>query len=133
MTKKAYRKILIQQVHLSGKYRAFYKDNKEEYVALLKKSFNVNSSTKLSIDSLVALVDFLNYKTEEIVCENNVKITQAQKEKLLELWDTYARDSSEVALMKFIFTVSNERFISVNALSKTLTSKVIAILIRSIL
>jgi len=131
VNKRDYKKILIQQVKMSKKWRAFYKDNREDYVALLQEKFNVESSTKLDIDALISLVDFMNYKTDEIESRNNTKITLKQKEKLLELWHGYAKDTSEVALMKFIFTVTKQRFVSVNTLSKTLTSKVIAILIRS--
>ena len=132
MNKRDYKKLLIQQVHLSRKYREHYKNNKEDYRDLLQRSFNEQSSTKLDIDSLISLVDFLNYKTEEIQTKNNTKITEMQKVKLLELWHTYAKETSEVALMKFIFTVSKRRFVSVNTLDKTLASKVIAILIKSI-
>ncbi len=132
MNKRDYKKILIQQVHLSRKYREYYKNNRDDYKELLKRSFSVESSTKLDIDSLIALVDFLNYKTDEIESKNNVRITEAQKAKLLELWELYAKDTSEVALMKFIFTVSKKRFISVNSLDKSLASKVIAILLKSL-
>jgi len=132
MNKRDYKKILIQQIHLSKKYREFFKDNREDYVDLLKNNFNVESSTDLDIDSLIALLDFLNYRSDEIKSKNNTKITPKQKEKLLELWETYAKDTSEIALMKFIFTVSKKRFISVNALDKALASKVIAILLKSL-
>jgi len=132
MNKRDYKKLLIQQVHLSRKYREYYKNNKEDYKELLKRSFNVESSTKLDIDSLISLVDFLNYKTEDIVTKNNVKITAMQKVKLLELWETYAKDTSEVALMRFVYAVSKKRFISIGAMDKALASKVIAILIKSL-
>lgn len=132
MNKREYKKILVQQVHLSKKYRQFYKNNKDTYKELLSREFNVTSSTQLDIDSLISLLDFLNYKTEEIVSKNNTKITQAQKDKLEELWETYAHNTSKQALMKFIYTVSKKRYISINIIEKTLASKVIAILVKSI-
>jgi len=132
MNRREYKKVLIQQIHLSKKYREFFKDNKEDYVNLLRDNFNVESSTKLDIDSLIDLVDFLNYKTDEIMHKNNTKITLMQKQKLFELWETYARDTSEVALMRFVYKVANERYIGVSAMAKSVASKVIAILIKSI-
>lgn len=132
MNKRDYKKILIQQVHVSRKYRAFYKENKEAYRDLLKRSFQVESSTALDIDSLIALVDFLNYKTEEITPKNNIKMTEKQRELLEELWLLYATDTSDIALLRWVYKVTKKVYISIENIEKEVATKAIYILKKSL-
>ena len=132
MNKRDYKKILIQQVHTSAKYREWYRDNRDDYVKLLKEKFGVESSKALDIDSLIALVDYLNYKSEEIVTRDNTQITPKQREKLLEVWEAYARDESEASLMRWIHKIEGVYYMNIGVVPRAVASKVISILLRSI-
>ena len=100
-------KKLKAAVHLSQRYTQYYKDNKEEYRELLQKHFNVNSSSKLSIDQLIALLDYLNFKTDEIKTKKQNKASPAQVATIKKLWAQYARDKSDRALIHFLSKYNN--------------------------
>ena len=96
------KKKLITAVHLSQRYKNYYADNKEEYKKLLLKHFNVSSSKNLSINELIALLDYLNFKTDTIELTKEKKASKAQVEKIKELWQQFARDKSDRALIHFL-------------------------------
>lgn len=101
------RKKLIAAVHLSQRYTQYYKENKEEYIKLLQENFNVESSKKLSIDQLIALLDYLNFKTDKIKTKKQTKATPAQIATIRKLWKQYARDKSDRALIHFLSKYNN--------------------------
>jgi len=96
------KKKLITAVHLSQRYKNYYADNKEEYKKLLLKHFNVGSSKNLSINELIVLLDYLNFKTDTIELTKEKKASKAQVEKIKELWQQFARDKSDRALIHFL-------------------------------
>ncbi len=100
---KAYQTSLIKQVHVSKRYQNYYKENKEEYVALLETHFGASSSKKLSVSDLVLLVDYLNFKCDVLPeKEKSGQITQKQQAYIEALWKEKARDKSEKALLGFV-------------------------------
>lgn len=110
MTKKTtkqqqLRKKLITALHLSQRYKNYYADNKQEYKKLLLDNFGVDSSTKLSISQLISLLDYFNLKTATIQNtqnKDNKKASKAQINKIKELWNQYAKDTSDRALIHFL-------------------------------
>ena len=125
---KAYRKALIQYVHVSKKYRAYYKDNREEYKGVLERAFGVRSSKELSVNSLTILVDWLNYRRDELPVYRPDKITDAQEVKLRELWERYAKDKSDTALLGFVKRVGQKAYMSVELVDKASATKCITAL-----
>lgn len=95
------KKSLIKALHISKRYVNYYKDSENEYRELLKKHFGVKSSKELSIDNLIALVEYFNFKRDKL----EIKVDKATKNQILtlkKLWKDYARDKSDRALIWFL-------------------------------
>jgi len=101
------RKKLITAVHLSKRYKNYYIDDKDSYKKLLLDNFGVDSSKKLSINQLISLLDYLNFKTPNIETKETQKASQAQINKIKELWSQYAKDTSDRALIHFLSRYNN--------------------------
>ncbi len=111
MNKKSYnnttkiqqlKKRLIKAVHISQRYVNYYKDNKDEYKKLLKKHFEVESSKFLTVSQLIALLDYLNFKTSTLNYKDTTKASDTQVYKIKQLWEQYADDKSDRALIHFL-------------------------------
>jgi len=96
------KKQLIKAVHVSKRYVNFFKENESEYRELLKKHFGVESSTKLTIEQLMMLIDYLNFKRDSLPVYKPQKATARQIEHLRGLWKRYAKDKSDRALLWFL-------------------------------
>ena len=125
---KAYHKALVQGVHVSKKYRAYYKDNKEEYQEVLERAFGVRSSKLLNIDNLQILNDWLNGRRDELPTHRPEDMSEAQEVKLRELWCGYAKDVSDTALLSFVKRVSKKAYMRVDLIDKASATKAITAL-----
>ena len=124
---KAYKKSLIQQVHVSPKYQEYYKENKEDYRAKLDEHFGESSSKDLNIEQLLVLVKWLNYDLPDlpIIKDRSKDATEAQIRLIYALWETYARDTSETALRAFIAKITKNTYLHLDRLSKADATKCI--------
>jgi len=100
MTQKQsnYRKKLIRDIHISSRYQLFYKENREEYEALLQEYFGHGSSAKLSITQLEQLSDFMC--ANKPLPKRNM-VTPQQLYKMSELRALKARTNTDAALLAF--------------------------------
>jgi len=120
---KELKKSLIVAVHLSQRYKNYYKDNKDEYIELLQKHFGVKSSKDLSISELIELKEYLNFKRESLSTKE--LITKPQLKLIRELWEKKARDKSERALIWFLKKFEGELKIRQEFFSKRAATKAI--------
>lgn len=125
---KAYHKALVQYVHVSKKYRAYYKDNRDEYEEVLERAFGVRSSKELSVDDLTVLVDWLNHRRDDLPVHRPDKITDAQEVMLRDLWGRYAKDKSDIALLTFVKRVAKKIYLKVELVDKQAATKCITAL-----
>ena len=127
---EAYKRSLIQQVHLSTKYQAYYKENKEDYKQKLLEHFGESSSKELNIEQLLVLVKWLNYDLPDmpIVKDRSKEATERQITLIHTLWSTYARDTSDTALRAFIKKLTKNTYLHVDKLSKADATKCIVAL-----
>jgi len=118
---------LIKQVHISKKYQSFFRDNKEEYQDKLFAHFGVRSSKDLNIEQLIALVDYLNYKTPELatIKDRSKDATERQLTVIRELGQVYATDKSEEATRNFIYRITKNRYLNLKSISKADATKCI--------
>lgn len=122
---KLYHKALVQYVHVSKKYRAYYKDHKDEYRDVLERAFGVRSSKDLRVNDLKVLVDWLNHRRDDLPVHRPDKITDAQEVMLRELWSRYAKDTSDTALLSFVKRVGKKAYIKVELVDKASATKCI--------
>lgn len=124
---KSYKKSLIQQVHISPKYKEYYRENREDYLDKLLEHFGVKSSTEMSIKQLVALVKWLNYELPDlpIIRDRSRDATAAQLGLMRELWQHYARDTSEEALRGFVKRITKKLYLHLESVSKADATKCI--------
>ena len=127
---KQLKKGLIQAIHLSKRYINYYKDNKEEYKKLLMDNFGVDTSTKLTINQLIVLKDYLNFKRDSL-SNFKEKATPSQIKLLRELWQDYARDTSDRALIWFLKKYEGRLVINIEQISKKAAQKAIIALKKS--
>lgn len=132
LRQKQYKKALITAVHLSKKYRSYYKDNKDEYQTRLEAAFGVSSSKELSIKDLETLVGWLNETIDDLPELKPPSISKPQKNLLRELWCDYARDKSDIALLKFAQKVTKTLYITVEAITLKDATKLIVALKHSL-
>ena len=130
MSKKQeiYKTALIRSVHLSPKYRSYYKDNKDDYKERLKRAFGVDSSKKLTITQLEQWVGFLNNRIDELPDFVAPMISQPQMILLRKLWSDYARDTSDEALLRFSMKINKNAVLHVEQLTSKEASKLIVAL-----
>jgi len=127
MTQKQarYAKALKKQIHLSSRYKHYYKDDREAYEELLKKHFGVTSSTKLKIDDLVKLRDYMEHKLEELPIYKGKCATPAQLCTMLSMWQNYANDVSEEALLVFTNKQLKKSHVNLNLITLLEAQKMI--------
>lgn len=125
---QAYRKNLLTKIHLSPRYVNFYKDNKDEWVALLDKHFGVQSSAKLKIDNLVELMDYCNFKRSNLPIFKKWHITMAQAKYMRELWQDYANDKSDEALLRWILNKFKVAYIKIDLIKRRDGAMIISVL-----
>jgi len=126
----AYKKSLIQQVHVSQKYRAYYHEHKDEYRDILERHFGERSSKDLNIAQLVVLVKWLNYALPDmpIIKDRSKEATQRQIALMHALWQSYARDHSDSALRAFVNKITKKTYLHLDRLSKADATKCIVAL-----
>jgi len=115
-----YKKSLIQKIQVS-KGNVFVDD--EDRKAFMLSRFGVDSTTKMTIDQLKLLCDFCNRKVSEIPMLN--PCTEAQREKIINLWLDKARDKSFVALFSFVKRITSKDIVSTTELRKHEATNVI--------
>ncbi|MCF6207446.1 MAG: regulatory protein GemA [Sulfurovum sp.] len=125
---RAYHKALVQYVHLSKKYRAFYKDDREAYEEVLYNAFGKRSSKDLSVDQLVTLVDWMNGRTDTLPIYKPDMITEAQSELLRDLWRRYAKNKDDTALLGFVKRVGKRAYMRVELIDRQSATKAITAL-----
>lgn len=125
---KKWHKILVQKVHLTKKYRSYYKDDREAYEQMLYGAFGKRSSKDLSIDELGVLIDWLNDRIDQLPVHHPDRISQAQVTLLRALWGRYARDGSDTALLAFVKRVSGKVYLKVERIEKEAAVKAISAL-----
>jgi hypothetical protein len=129
MTQQEYKKKLTQNIQIH-KHKVFYDD--EERKEFIKSRFGVDSTTKLSIDNLKLLLDYIHKRIPDIPILDKVKgkdlITHPQKEKIRMLWKQKAKDKSETALLNFASKILNYKTSSLDNLLKGKATKLIVAL-----
>jgi len=130
----SFKKRLLMSVHLSQRYVHYYKEDREAYEKLLLEHFEVSSSRDCSIKQLIALVDYLNFKSQDlaVIIEPKNRLTKKQIALMRALWIGYAKDNSDKALLNFIFKIAKNRYLSLEVVSKEDSSKVISILKKAV-
>ena len=133
MTKKQqdFHKSLIKSLHISRKYKEYFKDNKDEYVELLQLHFGVDSSKELSIDQLIILVDYMNFKNVNLPLHRpnaDALCTQAQLSTMRGLWKTCARDPRDETLVTFVNIQRHSEYELLHLVSKFDAQKIIPVL-----
>ena len=115
---RSYHKALIKTLHISARYQNHYKENKDEYIELLQEHFGVNSSKEMSVSELLILVDYFNFKRDDLPEKASLKdITKKQYEYIKGLWEEKARDKSDEALLSFVKRQTKRKINSLNKLN----------------
>ena len=127
---KAFHKSLIKSLHISRRYSEFYKENREEYEELLVEHFGVKSSKELSIDKLIKLVDFMNFKDVVLPYPHHdeERASEAQLTLMKSLWESFASTPTEEALLKFVNRQVKKRYLHLHMLQKSEAQKIIPVL-----
>jgi len=126
-----FHKSLIRALHLSRRYREYYRDNREEYRELLDEKFGVSSSKELGIEQLIVFVDYMNFKADELPTKRRVNeslCSEAQLKMMHGLWNELARDKSEEALLTFAKRVLKKHYLHLHMLTKSEAQKLIPVL-----
>lgn len=116
---------LVKKVHTSQRYRNYYSDNRDEYEALLKRSFGKQSSKALKIYELIMLVDYLNMKRSTLPEFKPTGASAPQLYKIEQTWSVKARDKSVTALMEFAKRIIKKEYKSLNELEFNEAQKMI--------
>ena len=128
---KAYHANLIKQVHLSLRYKNYYRENRDEYVELLKESFNKSSSKDLTVSELVGLVDYLNMKgTCPSLCHQTGLISKKQLEYIKGLWAEIARVKTDETLLSFVIRQTGVHYTQLKNIKMREAQKLIPVLIK---
>lgn len=138
MTKKQIwkRRDLNIKIHTSKRYIQNYKDNQDEYVELLQEHFGASSSKDLDLTNLIIFNDYMNCKTLKLpyrktkakstLCKGLV--TKAQLKMIVGLWNDFARDKSDEALLEFVNKQTKKLYMHVHMISKPEAQQIIPIL-----
>lgn len=116
---------LIKQVHTSIRYQNYYRNEREEYVEMLKGAFGKDSSVALSVSELIMLVDYLNMKRDTLPTFTPKQSTSAQVWKIMQLWEAKARDKSDTALLSFCKRIIKKEYETPNQMEFNEAQKVI--------
>ncbi|DAB30558.1 MAG TPA: hypothetical protein CFH84_03435, partial [Sulfurimonas sp. UBA12504] len=119
---------LIKQLHISKRYKEYYKEKKDEYVEMLEMHFGVYSSKELSIDQLMVLVDYLNFKRDALPEYKAEICTKAQLSTMRGLWNSFASTPTDEALVKFVNRNRGKNYEELHMTSKSDAQKVIPVL-----
>jgi len=124
------KKKLIQRIHISDKYKSFYKDNREDYETKLLEHFGVKSSKDMHIEQLFALLRWLNYEVPELetIKDRSNEVTARQLTAMREMWELYAKHKDEEALRNFIYRITKNRYLHLNSITKSDATKCITAL-----
>lgn len=128
---KNFHKSLVRAIHLSKRYKDYYKENKYEYVELLQEYFGVTSSKELSIDQLISFVDFMNFKRKSLTkyeSRADEPCTHAQLSTMRGLWGDFARIKTDEKLLVFINRNRRTEYKEIHLVSKFDAQKIIPIL-----
>ncbi len=116
---------LIKGVHLSQRYQNYYHHNRDEYVEMLEAAFGKKSSVALSVSELIVLVDYMNMKPVVLPTFVPKSSTSSQIWKIMQTWDTKARDKSDVALLSFAKRIIKKEYETPNQMDFNEAQKVI--------
>ncbi|MCX6076413.1 MAG: DUF1018 domain-containing protein [Campylobacterales bacterium] len=119
---------LIKQLHISKRYKEYYKENKEEYQELLQRHFGMNSSKELSIDQLIVFADYMNFKRDTLPEYKAEICTKAQLSTMRGLWNSFASTPTDEALLKFVNRNRGKEYTELHMISKSDAQKVIPVL-----
>lgn len=119
---------LIKQVHTSIRYQNYYRNEREDYVEMLMGAFGKDSSVALSVSELIILVDYLNMKRHELPTFTPKQSTPAQVWKIMQIWETKARDKSDTALLSFCKRIIKKEYETPNQMDFNEAQKVIVAL-----
>jgi len=130
---EAYSKQLKMHIHTSVRYVNYYKDERKDYKNLLLTHFEVTSSTNLQIDQLIMLRDYMNYQRESLPIQkepnaNETRVTTPQLSTIRSMWNNYAEDTSDEALLKFFNRKFKKRYLHLNVMRMDEAQKLIPIL-----
>ncbi|MDY0320405.1 MAG: DUF1018 domain-containing protein [Arcobacteraceae bacterium] len=120
-TQQIYKKSLIQKIQIA-KSNVF--GNDEERKDFMLSRFGVDSTTKLTIDQLKLLLDFCNRKVSDIPI---AKATEAQLNKIYELWRTKARNADKKALASFVLKMTKKELDDATLVKNDATKLIIAL------
>lgn len=126
-----FHKSLIRSIHLSKRYREYYKEDKEEYKELLKIHFGVESSKKLSIDQLIIFINFMNFKRDSLPkfrTGTDEPCTQAQLSTMRGIWSEVARVKTDETLLAFINRNRRTTYKELHLVTKFDAQKIIPVL-----
>lgn len=129
---KALRKKLLAKVH----QHPFCKEAKEldTWNHFLQNGYGVESSAKLSIGELLNLIEVMSSKSEPIISgtreSDNEYASAKQLYTIEKLWKNKARDTSDLALRKFMKRTIKTMPLHLRNLSKIDASRVITALKR---
>lgn len=100
LKQEIYHKQLIKKVHISQRYKHYFKEEQQEYEKLLLQHFGTDSSKNLTIDQLLILIDYLNGKRSSLP-EYHKKATQKQIEHIQTLWKDKSKSKTTQALLTY--------------------------------
>ncbi len=118
---QTYKKSLIQKIQIA-KSNVFGDD--EERKDFMLSRFGVDSTTKLTIDQLKLLLDFCNRKVSDIPI---AKATEAQLNKIYELWRAKARNADKKALASFVLKMTKKELDDATLIKNDATKLIIAL------
>lgn len=121
---------LIKALHISRRYKEYYKDNREEYKELLQEHFCVESSKELSIDQLMLFVDWMNFKRDTLPTYDGRICTKAQLATMRGLWKSFATNKDDKALLEFIKRVTKKAYKELHMVTLSDAQKIIPVLER---
>jgi len=119
---------LIKALHISRRYKEFYRENREEYLELLWEHFKVESSKELSIDQLMLFVDWMNFKEAELPQYQERICTKAQLATMRGLWKSFATTKTDEALLKFVNRQTKKSYTKLHMVSLREAQKIIPVL-----
>ena len=95
---------------------------------MLEMHFGVYSSKELSIDQLMVLVDYLNFKRDALPEYKAEICTKAQLSTMRGLWNSFASTPTDEALVKFVNRNRGKNYEELHMTSKSDAQKVIPVL-----
>jgi len=131
---KKLKKKLIAAIHCTPRYRELYADDREAYEALLQEHFGVESSTQMDISDLIVLLDYMKMRRDALPSRQSgpKRASEAQIYRLRQLWESYARDPGDAALLRFVARYEGAIPLRVDLLSAKGAQKAIVALRKSL-